>query len=693
MKILPNKIKHKLILLFSLLVLMLVINTSYVSYNVYWKNTQSSEHLSLANKMSDFLLKAAAHQAVERGISNALISKANNKEAIPEGLRTKIKIQREKGDESLEKGLQLAHQVIDIGVVSPLFSKVIDNMEDIRSRFLQFRDKIDQLRSDVKPSIKNNEWLKTATDLINIEAEIRLTVFINDNDNELGIINGLVFKQAVWMASEYAGLERAQLGAVLSVKEPMPLDTFLKLEAYRSIVDINLNLLKEGAERIFTRHHQQSDRIKSDLYSQKLTQMQSIFGQEFQQIRESIYAAKDTGQYPYTSSEWIEHSTRAINSILALNDAISSDTLMHAEINQSENYALLWKSCSLIVVSVILGIFGFFIVQNIVNRLSQIEYTIVQSQTNNDLTLRVDDDKDDELSHIAKAYNSMLEKFHQLILNVTQSVITIKKDSEEMGLVTDLSNDAAKLQKASTEKLNEAMRHIRNTVNTVTDNSVLAAKQAKDANNSALEGKQAVNNSIESINTLANDVRRSAEVIKTLEQDSESISQVLSVIKDVAEQTNLLALNAAIEAARAGEQGRGFAVVADEVRTLAQRTQGATIDIQQSIDKLHSSSAESVLAIENSLPNAEISVAKTQVVADVLDQVVHSVTVISGMNDDISTNTQGESLEVKDLEDSVAQSIHVIDLLNDGANHIHEAGEDLHKLAVELDEQIKQFKI
>ncbi len=693
MNILPEKIKYRLVLLFSLLVLILVVNTSYVSITVYWKNTLSSEHLSLANKMSDYLLKAAAHQAIERGISNALISKAKNKELIPQALRDKIQSQRKQGDESLNKALAFSEQIIGIGIVSPVFSQVTEASKNIRATFLQNRNIIDALVSDGNPLIQNKEWLKSATDLINIEAEMRLTVFVNENDNELGRINSLIFKQAVWMASEYAGLERAKLGSVLAEKTAMTQETYLNLMAYRSIVEINLNLLEKSAARIFANHHQVFDRDKTDNFAQQLAKMHQIFRQEFQQIRQAIYAEKDTGQYPYNSSEWIEKSTQAINSILALNDAISADTLMHAEINHSDNNGLLLRSISLIVFSLLLGIFGFFIVQKIVNRLSKIEQTIVLSQNNNDLSLRLDDDKDDELSHIAKAYNSMLEKFQQLILNVTQSVIKIKEDSQELGMVTDLSNDAAKLQKLSTEKLNQSMRGIRETVNMVTDNSVLAATQAKDANDAALLGKKAVKNSVESINALAADVRRSAEVIKTLEQDSESISEVLSVIKDVAEQTNLLALNAAIEAARAGEQGRGFAVVADEVRTLAQRTQGATIDIQQSIDKLQASSAKSVAAIEKSLPNAELSVDKTQAVSDVLDEVVRSITVISSMNDDISTNTQGESIEVKNLEESVAQSVHVIDLLNDGANHIHVAGEDLHKLAVELDEQIKQFKV
>lgn len=693
MNIMPKKIKHKLVLLFSVLVLILVVNTSYISFNVYWKDWKRSEHLSLANEMSDYFLKAAAYQAIERGVTNALISKANNKQTIPKRLLDNIEIQRNKGDEFLQKGLDISDEIIEIDIVSPIFIKVIAEAKNFRSILFASRKKIDQLNSNDTPLIKNNEWLGVATDLINVEAEARLMVFINSNDNELGRVNSLIFKQAVWLTSEYAGLERALIGSVVAGNMIMPDDVYVKLNAYRAIVDINFSLLKNSAKRIFNEHHQHLNASRKIDYLKKIDEIDKKFNHDFEQIRQAIYKAKDTGQYPYSSSEWIEKSTLAINSVLEINEVISLDTLLHAEYEQGKSFSLLWRSISLICVSILLGIFGLYIVNKIVSRLSMIEHSIVKSQQDNDLTLKIEDNNNDELSNIAVAYNDMLEKFKQLILNVGHSIISIKEDSQSLAVVTDLSNDAARLQKSSSEKLNESMVQIRGTVNRVTDNSILAATQAKEANKSANLGKEAVVSSVDSINALSEDVRHSANVIKTLEQDSANISQVLSVIKDVAEQTNLLALNAAIEAARAGEQGRGFAVVADEVRTLAQRTQNATIDIQQSIDKLQSSSAESVIAIENSLPNAEISVKKTQAVSDVLDLVVKSVTIISSMNDDISINTQGESVDVKQLEESVTQSLHVIDLLNDGANHIHSAGEDLHKLAVALDEQVKLFKV
>ncbi|MFN2120679.1 MAG: methyl-accepting chemotaxis protein, partial [Anaerolineales bacterium] len=203
-----------------------------------------------------------------------------------------------------------------------------------------------------------------------------------------------------------------------------------------------------------------------------------------------------------------------------------------------------------------------------------------------DLNARVDYESRDEMGQIAQMVNQMAENFRRTVNEVKDAVTRLASAAEETSVVTAQTTSGISQQQTETSQVATAINQMSATVHEVARNAVEAAAAAQEADTTFDEGKQVIDRVIKAIGDLAGEVESAASVIQQLEAESKNIGSVLDVIKSIAEQTNLLALNAAIEAARAGEQGRGFAVVADEVRTLAGRTQDSTKEIEEMIGKL-----------------------------------------------------------------------------------------------------------
>ncbi len=310
-----------------------------------------------------------------------------------------------------------------------------------------------------------------------------------------------------------------------------------------------------------------------------------------------------------------------------------------------------------------------------------------------DLRQRVDVRGNDGIDRLGRHFNKFLDKVHTTVRLVSEDAERLALASAHVLEISHLSTANVTRQHSETDQVATAMNEMTATAAEVARNAASAADAAQHAEAEAQQGTKIVQKTIEAINSLSAEVGNANEVIKKLKADSEQIGKVLDVIRSIAEQTNLLALNAAIEAARAGEQGRGFAVVADEVRTLASRTQQSTAEIQKMIEILQSGAIDSVRVMEAGKVRAEEGAAQAAQAGEALARITRAVATINQMNTQIASAAHEQSAVSHEIDNNVNNISQAATTTAEGAQKTVVESQELARLAKHLQELIKQYKV
>lgn len=310
-----------------------------------------------------------------------------------------------------------------------------------------------------------------------------------------------------------------------------------------------------------------------------------------------------------------------------------------------------------------------------------------------DLTQRLDDTRSDEIGELAGAFNRFVGRMQRLIGEVAGSTAQVAAAAEELSATSEDTRGHVEQQRGETEHAATAINEMSATVRDVATNASDASQAARLADGEARQGREVVGAAVKAIDALAVEVEKAAEVIKGVEGHSEQIGSVLEVISGISEQTNLLALNAAIEAARAGEQGRGFAVVADEVRTLASRTQDSTEEIRSMIDRLRGGAKDAVAVMESSRELAKSGVEHARKADDSLKAITQSVAQINDMNALIATAAEEQTAVAEEISRNVTSINSSTQHTATGAQQAATASDELARLATQLQQVVGQFKV
>ncbi len=346
-----------------------------------------------------------------------------------------------------------------------------------------------------------------------------------------------------------------------------------------------------------------------------------------------------------------------------------------------------------IVALLITVVLAWMLARTITTPLLQTARAIDAIERNSDLTAHLDDSYKDELGQIASSLNRMLANFRQILSDVTTATVHVAKSAREMSDSMQGANERIEKQTKDTDLLAGSANEMATSFVEVTRRMKEAAEMAQHSTQQSDQGKREVESTIRIINSLAVEVENAAGVIKRLDEDSDRIGNVLDVIKSIAEQTNLLALNAAIEAARAGEHGRGFAVVADEVRTLAQRVQESTSEIEGMIESVQAGTRQAMETMIRGKERAEQCVEQAGQADEALERITEAVEGINELNSHIAVAAEQQKGIIESINSSIQSIGHIAVVNAESLSRCVSSSDNLVTQAGELHAKVTRFRV
>jgi len=354
-----------------------------------------------------------------------------------------------------------------------------------------------------------------------------------------------------------------------------------------------------------------------------------------------------------------------------------------------------WSSS--LIVFIIIGLIAvvvYLMILPLTKRITRLQQTMLDiAEGDGDLTKRIEPLKNDEIGQLVKEFNTFIDKIQGLVKETVVITAEVEQSTNIASTISRQTIDIIEEQKQEIDMVATSANELAQNSSAISYNANLSQELASNAETQVAQGASVVNQATMGITQLAENVSAAAIVVNKLKEDSQSIGEVLNVIRGIAEQTNLLALNAAIEAARAGEQGRGFAVVADEVRTLASRTQESTASIEKIIDELQTTASKAVTVMESSRTEAQSSVELTEQVQSVLTEITGVITSIQNQTQEIAQSVTQQSTVAEEVSKSIENVRALTEDTVQGAAEMSDGLQGLQTYSENLTTVVNQFKV
>ncbi|OXX37806.1 chemotaxis protein [Vibrio sp. V09_P4A23P171] len=346
------------------------------------------------------------------------------------------------------------------------------------------------------------------------------------------------------------------------------------------------------------------------------------------------------------------------------------------------------------VTILVLIIVALVVIKSVVSSIEQVTGSLREiAEGEGDLTVRINYNGRDEVADLVYWFNQFISKIHKSLNSTRETIATLESVSSRLSSTSSNTSQQVRSQENIMQSVSSAVNSLSDSVTSIAENAAFASSEATSANDTAQTGSAVVESTIVSIEHLAKDVNQAAQVVNELESYTNNAGVILNTIRSIAEQTNLLALNAAIEAARAGEQGRGFAVVADEVRTLASRTQSSTEEIQQVLEKIQKGSSLVVDAMTKGQQSASNTVSESEQSGVALVNITEKVKSIVQLNQQIAAATEEQNRTSKIIFDNIQDMDEISRSVSDGSRALDGISTDIQSVTQNLSDVIRQYKV
>jgi len=584
-------------------------------------------------------------------------------------------------DDAIKQASQLAN--FKLVIENKEYSDIIHSVQtDIKKLFAYKRKMITLAEDEVKnipaQDIAANVLNPTAQQLQSLLSQMIESDY--DEDNENGARDE--FRRTLYDLRFYNSQMASELRTYLAFRK---MSNVTNMRNIMGVIKPKLKYLQEHEDLYsFVQEDIMDNFIKRDKnYFVDLEKVISVHSSD--RYRMDIYLIK-TEIAPLTLT--IEDNLRKLIGHLK-NLIRDTSNKLKSEASSAENKVLTGMGIGLLLGAII----AFLISRMITIPLNDAMHAMHDlAEGEGDLTHRLNDEGKSEIAVMSAGFNKFANKVQSLVSQLAGNLENLSVVVRDVSEIVDQTQSGSQQQRQQTEQVATAVTEMTATIQEVASNANLAADSAQQADDNAKLGQNVVSETVSSINSLATEIETGVNVITKLSQDTESIGSVLDVIKGIAEQTNLLALNAAIEAARAGEQGRGFAVVADEVRTLASRTQESTTEIESMIEALQVQAHAAVKAITLGQEKAKTSVQNASNAGKALNEITDSVATISSMNIQIATASEEQSAVSEEINQNVVIISRVADENAQASNQLADSSQSLQQLAGELQQLVSQFK-